>query len=166
MIAGNKTKMSGAGPPADTVPIYETTMPYSYTPRRQYFGTEWAARYLEMPPATFEQFHVFTQENIIPARLGKRVNVFSKRQLVAFRKYGRTDIVIPEGEIFNSKQAAEYLGVALRTISYHVEKGNLRCVPISETYRIFTKNQLDAFQANRRSVGRPRTKKPRKRSTK
>jgi len=139
-------------------------MPYSYTPRRQYFGTEWAARYLEMPPATFEQFHVFTQGNIIPARLGKRVNVFSRRQLLDFKKRGYTKITIPDGEIFNTQQAAEYLKVAVRTISFHVLQGNLLCVPISERHRIFTKSQLESFQSNRRSVGRPRTaKNPRKR---
>lgn len=58
-------------------------------------------------------------------------------------------------ELYGTKDAAEYLGMSLPNVKYHVRVGNLCPVKIGKTL-VFTRAQLDAFQKNRRPPGRPR----------
>lgn len=58
--------------------------------------------------------------------------------------------------IFGIQEAAEYIGISVAALKYHVH--------VSKTIKprkighslIFTQTQLDKFIANRRKVGRPR----------
>lgn len=57
--------------------------------------------------------------------------------------------------VFSTKEAANYLGVSIRTMKYHIHTGkNLHGTLIGHSL-IFTQEELDAFQRNRRDRGRP-----------
>lgn len=58
--------------------------------------------------------------------------------------------------LFSTAQAADYLGLSLSAIKYHVHKaGNLIPQRIGNSL-VFTQEQLDHFKATRRRPGRPK----------
>ena len=60
-----------------------------------------------------------------------------------------------ELELFSTKEAADYLGVAVTTLKKHLYVTKLLAPPkkVGQAL-VFTRAQLDEFQARRRPVGR------------
>ncbi len=58
-------------------------------------------------------------------------------------------------KIFSTREAAEYLGVAVSTLKYHVYHSHITPQKVGHSL-VFTKAQLDDFEATRRNPGRPR----------
>jgi hypothetical protein len=59
-------------------------------------------------------------------------------------------------KIYNTQQAAEYLGFSISSIKYHVYIAKDIKAKMFGNSLMFTKNSLDRFSKNRRSPGRPR----------
>jgi hypothetical protein len=60
-----------------------------------------------------------------------------------------------EKQLFSTAEAAEYLGISLSSMKYHVHiAGNVKGQLIGKTL-VFTREELDRFEANRRPQGRP-----------
>lgn len=57
--------------------------------------------------------------------------------------------------LFSTKETAEYLGMTVRGVWYHIRRGHLAPTKVGGTL-VFTQDQLDRFQENRRPAGRPR----------
>lgn len=74
----------------------------------------------------------------------------------------------PLKDLFTTKEAAEYLGVKVETIKYHVHvSGRLKGLLLTSRMRLYTRDELDALAAElgrtpgdvpheERKVGRPR----------
>jgi len=60
---------------------------------------------------------------------------------------------------YTTAQAAEYLGLSVAAIKYHVYSGNLKPEKPGHDL-IFTKAMLDEFNEGRRGPGRPRKEEP------
>lgn len=61
-------------------------------------------------------------------------------------------------KLYDTKQAAEYLGLSIPGLKYHVHVAhNIIPQKLGRTL-VYTQEQLDQFQATRRSPGRPRKK--------
>jgi len=61
-------------------------------------------------------------------------------------------------KLFSTAKAAKYLGLSLPALKYHIHIAhNITPQKIGGAL-IFTQDQLDEFQANRRPQGRPPTK--------
>ena len=61
-------------------------------------------------------------------------------------------------QLFGVKEAAEYCGLAARTIKYHIyESGELQADALIGHSLVFTKETLDDFLKRRRPVGRPKS---------
>lgn len=59
-------------------------------------------------------------------------------------------------DLYDSHEAARYLGISINTLKYHVHTmGNLAPAKIIGHSMVFTKEQLDEFKRTKRSVGRP-----------
>ena len=59
--------------------------------------------------------------------------------------------------LYSTQEAAEYLGLSLSAIKDHVHAaGNLQPQKVGNSL-VFTQEQLDQFQATRRSPGRPKS---------
>jgi excisionase family DNA binding protein len=61
--------------------------------------------------------------------------------------------------LFTVREAAQYLGVSVRTIKYHIyESGDLAPdLQVGKTL-VFRRETLDRFKRSRRPAGRPRTR--------
>ncbi len=59
-------------------------------------------------------------------------------------------------DLFSISDAAQFLGVSVPTIKYHVKQGNLTGRHVGHS-RIFTRSELEKFQANRKPAHRPVT---------
>lgn len=60
-------------------------------------------------------------------------------------------------ELYGTREAAEYLGLSVPTVKYHVKQGNLKKVLVGHSL-VFTKVELDRFRKEKRPAHRP--KKP------
>lgn len=60
-------------------------------------------------------------------------------------------------DLFSTSEAAEYLGMTVRGVWYHIRCGHLTPAKIGKTL-VFTRGQLEQFQLTRRPAGRPKTK--------
>ena len=59
-------------------------------------------------------------------------------------------------ELFSTEQAAEYLGLSVATVKYHIyESATLRADAKVGRTLVFTRETLDAFAASKRKPGRP-----------
>lgn len=59
-------------------------------------------------------------------------------------------------KLYSTREAAEYLGLSVSALKYHVHRaGNLRPRRVGNSL-VFTQEQLDEFKRNRRPVGRPK----------
>lgn len=59
-------------------------------------------------------------------------------------------------KLYSTTQAATYLGLTVSTLKYHIhEAENIKPRKVGNSL-VFTQQQLDEFQANRRPQGRPR----------
>ncbi|NIV38007.1 MAG: helix-turn-helix domain-containing protein [Anaerolineae bacterium] len=61
-----------------------------------------------------------------------------------------------EKQFFSTEEAAEYLGLAVATVKYHIYESKALApdATIGRTL-MFTRDTLDQFQATRRKPGRP-----------
>lgn len=59
---------------------------------------------------------------------------------------------------YTTAQAAQYCGLSLRGLIYHVRQGHVTADRVVGRSNIYTRKTLDAFNATRRKAGRPRTK--------
>lgn len=57
-------------------------------------------------------------------------------------------------DVYTSETAADYLGITKDGVNYHQKKGHLVGRLLGHT-RIYTKDELDHFNAHRKSAGRP-----------
>ena len=58
--------------------------------------------------------------------------------------------------LYSTREAAEYLGISLSALKYHVHTvANLTPQKVGHSL-VFTQEQLDQFQETRRGPGRPR----------
>ena len=57
--------------------------------------------------------------------------------------------------IYGTKEAAQYLGMTVSGLRYHIKAENILPQKIGKTF-VFTQEQLDSFQQNRRPAGRPK----------
>jgi excisionase family DNA binding protein len=58
-------------------------------------------------------------------------------------------------QLFSTEEAAEYLGISVAALKYHVHvAGNIDPMKIGRSL-VFTKEQLDTFQEEKRAPGRP-----------
>jgi len=57
--------------------------------------------------------------------------------------------------LLSTSEAADYLGMTVRGVWYHIRRGHLSPTKVGKTL-VFTRDQLDRFQINRRPAGRPR----------
>ena len=58
--------------------------------------------------------------------------------------------------LFSTEQAAQYLGLSISALKYHIyETGDIKPQKFGHSF-IFTKEQLDLFNSTRRPQGRPR----------
>lgn len=60
-----------------------------------------------------------------------------------------------EKQLFSTKEAAKYLGLHRQTIWYHITNKHIFPAKVGNS-RVFTRAQLDEFNATRRKPGRPR----------
>ncbi len=70
------------------------------------------------------------------------------------------DQAVQQEPLFSTEKAAEYLGITIDTLKYHVQrKKNLR--PFQKLGRdlAFTREQLDEFKRTKRGPGRPTTRR-------
>jgi hypothetical protein len=58
-------------------------------------------------------------------------------------------------KLYNTKEAAHELGITVAGLWYHIQAGNITPTKVGKTL-IFTRAQLDEFQANRKPAGRPK----------
>jgi len=68
-------------------------------------------------------------------------------------------------ELFSTAQAAEYLGLTVEAIKYHLRRGHLKPQKVGNSH-VYTKLELSRFQRTRRPRGRPfgsKNRFPRKR---
>ena len=61
-----------------------------------------------------------------------------------------------ENQLFSTKEAAAYLELTVSGLWYHILHKHIFPWKIGATL-VFTKAQLDEFNANRRPVGRPKS---------
>ena len=59
-------------------------------------------------------------------------------------------------KLYSTKQAAEYIGISLPTLKYHLYIAKNLSAPKVGNSLVFTQEMLDEFKANRRGPGRPR----------
>lgn len=59
-------------------------------------------------------------------------------------------------QIFSTREAAEYLGLSLHTMRYHIHYVKTIKGQKMGNSLMFTREQLDDFKANKRSAGRPK----------
>jgi hypothetical protein len=57
--------------------------------------------------------------------------------------------------LLSTAEAADYLGLGVPAIKYHIYQGNIEPQRIGNSL-VFTQAQLDLFKATRRKPGRPR----------
>jgi hypothetical protein len=57
-------------------------------------------------------------------------------------------------KLYSSKDAAEYLGLTIDGVKYHLRHGHLTGQKIGHAL-VFTEKELKAFQRRRRPPGRP-----------
>ena len=57
-------------------------------------------------------------------------------------------------KLYSTQEAAAYLGITISGMWYHIKRRHLVPEKIGKTL-VFTRAQLDAFQARRRPAGRP-----------
>jgi hypothetical protein len=63
-------------------------------------------------------------------------------------------------QLYGVKEAAEYCGLVVRTIKYHIyESSELQADALIGHSLVFTQETLDEFLARRRPVGRPKGSK-------
>lgn len=60
--------------------------------------------------------------------------------------------------MYSTKEAAQYLGITVAGIWYHIQRGNIKQTKIGNSLA-FSKEQLDCFIKSRRPAGRPVNKK-------
>ncbi len=59
-------------------------------------------------------------------------------------------------DYYGTNEAAEYLGVTVSSLKYHIfESKTLKPQKVGHSF-IFTQTQLDEFKASKRSPGRPK----------
>lgn len=58
-------------------------------------------------------------------------------------------------KLHSTKEAAEYLGLSVPAIKYHIKKGHLKGQLVAKTL-VFTQDELDKFKSTKRPQGRPR----------
>jgi excisionase family DNA binding protein len=58
-------------------------------------------------------------------------------------------------KLFSTAEAAEYLGLSVVTVRYHIDHGNLTPTKVGHSL-VFTQAQLDDFNASKRPAHRPR----------
>ena len=61
-----------------------------------------------------------------------------------------------EKQLFSTKKAAEYLGMTRGGLWYHIQKKHIFPWKVGQSL-VFTKAQLDEFNASRRPPGRPKS---------
>ena len=59
-------------------------------------------------------------------------------------------------KLFSTRQAAEYLGLSLSAIKYHIHEAKTITGELIGNSLIFTQEELDRFKENKRPQGRPR----------
>jgi len=59
-----------------------------------------------------------------------------------------------DDELMGTNEAAEYLGMSVPALKYHVRQGNVTPVRIGKTL-VYRRSELDEFAENRRRPGRP-----------
>lgn len=59
--------------------------------------------------------------------------------------------------LLSTSEAADYLGMTVRGVWYHIRRGHLSPTKVGKTL-VFTRGQLEQFQLTRRPAGRPKTK--------
>lgn len=57
--------------------------------------------------------------------------------------------------IFSSTEAAEYLGISLPALKYHIRLKHVKPEMVGNSL-VFTRKQLDKFKSTKRPPGRPR----------
>lgn len=57
--------------------------------------------------------------------------------------------------LFSTSEASEYLEMTTSGLWYHIKHDHLMPAKVGKTL-VFTKEQLDEFQAHRRPAGRPK----------
>lgn len=63
-----------------------------------------------------------------------------------------------EQQLFGTKDATEYLGLSVQGIWYHITNEHIFPTKVGNSL-VFTRAQLDEFQATRRKPGRPKAVK-------
>lgn len=57
-------------------------------------------------------------------------------------------------QLFSTTEAAEYLGISVPTLKYHLKKGNIKPEMVGNSL-VFTEELLDQFKKSKRRPGRP-----------
>ena len=58
-------------------------------------------------------------------------------------------------ELYSTREAAQYLGISFHTMKYYIHYAKTLKGQKVGSSLVFTKDQLDQFQATKRPVGRP-----------
>jgi hypothetical protein len=61
--------------------------------------------------------------------------------------------------LYDITAAADYLGISVGTLWYHLNRGNLQEDQQLSSGKLFTRETLDAFRKRKRKPGRPPTKR-------
>lgn len=116
---------------------------------RQIFGTREAADYLGLVPQTV-RWHVNVKGDLEPdRRIGGRFMVFTRETLDAYLE-GREPDPSALPRVYSTEEAADYLGVSVETMRYHVtRKGNLEADHRIAGRLLFARDTLDAFKCRK-----------------
>jgi len=116
-----------------------------HTRNQQIFDTRAAASYLGLDPQTV-RWHVNVKGDLAPdKRIGGRFMVFTRETLDAYLEGRDPETTTPS--IYSTKEAAEYLGMTIDGVAYHIHReGNLEPDLRVAGRLVFTRETLDAFK--------------------
>jgi len=114
-------------------------------PDRQIFDTRAAADYLGIDLQTV-RWHVNVKGDLAPdKRIGGRFMVFTRETLDAYQEGRKPDPNLPP--LYSTKEAAEYLGMTVDGIAYHIHREDNLEPDLRVAGRlVFTQETLDAFK--------------------
>jgi hypothetical protein len=117
------------------------------------FTTKQAARYLGLTYNAMQN-EINYRKSITPAIKGRGVRIFTRDQLDDWKVNGHTTLQA-NGQIFDTKEAAEYLGLSVNALGqvYYVRK-ELTAIQVSNTLLLFWKRDLDRWKQQKEDAKR------------
>jgi len=115
-----------------------------------------AAEYTKTSLGTFRH-HVYKQNRISGVVIGHTL-IFTQAQLDDYVANGRHTMLVPDkSQLFSVAEAAEHIGMSLAAMKQHVYTRENLYAELVGNDRVILLDELERFNSNRRSRGRPTT---------